>query len=128
MYIAQNAPYGQINTTAKKIRSGTENGQVSSSTATAMIPIPQLDADFSTTGYIMPTFTNTLIGMGPICDANCTVVFRKEDVTVMSPQGKPILQGWREKKLPRLCRFALSPDKIEEKKIHNNKPDRPGSK
>ena len=54
--------------------------------------------------------------MGTICDANFTVVFRKEDVTVMSPQGKPILQGWIEKKLPRLWRFALSSDDREEKK------------
>ena len=37
-------------------------------------------------------------------------------VTVMSPQGKPILQGWREKKLPRLWSFSLSPDKREERK------------
>ena len=63
----------------------------------------------------MPTFKNTLIGVGPICDANCTVVFNKEDVTLLSPQGKPILQGWREYKLPRLWIFALSPDKIKER-------------
>ena len=43
-------------------------------------------------------------------------MFRKEDVTVMSPEGKPILRGWREKKLPRLWRFALIPDEREERK------------
>ena len=80
-----------------------------------MLRIPKLDADFPTTGYIMPTFTNTLIGVRPICDTNCTVVFSKEDVTVIPPEGKPILQGWIEKKLPRLWRFALSPDEREEK-------------
>ena len=63
----------------------------------------------------MPTFTNTLIGVGPICDANCTVVLKKEDVTVLSPEGKPILQGWREDKLPRLRKFALSPDERKER-------------
>ena len=84
-----------MNTKEKQIRVGTVNGQIASSTATATLLIPQLDADLHTTGYIMPTFTNTLIGVGPICGANCTVVFRKEDVTVLSPQGKPILQGWR---------------------------------
>ena len=115
MYIAPNAPYGEMNTTEKQIRVGTANGQVASSIATATLPIPQLNADFPTKGYIMPTFTNTLIGVGPICDANCTVVFRKEDVTVLSPQGKPILQGWRENKLPRLWQFALSPDERKEK-------------
>ena len=62
--------------------------------------VPQLNADFPTKGYIMPTFTNTLIGLGPIFDANCTVLFRKEGATVLSPQGKPILQGWREDNPP----------------------------
>ena len=57
----------------------------------------------------MPSFTNTLIGAGPICDAYCTVVFTKKDVTVISPKGKAILTGWREKNLPRLWRFALKP-------------------
>ena len=57
----------------------------------------------------MPSFTNTLIGVVPICDADCTVVFIKKDVTVLSPKGKAILIGWREKKLPRLWRFALKP-------------------
>ena len=77
LYIATNAPYGKLKTTAKKIRVGTANGQVETSTATDTLPIPQLATDFPTTGYIMHTFTNTLIGVGPICDANCTVVFRK---------------------------------------------------
>ena len=95
MYIAPNTQYGQMDTTANKILLGTVNGQVEISTATATVPIPQLYADFPTTGYIMPTFTNTLIGVGPICDVNCTVVFMEEDVTVMSPGSNPILQGWR---------------------------------
>ena len=116
LYIAPNAPYDKLNTTAKKIRVGTANGQVEISTANATLPIPQLAAELPTTGYIMPTFTNKLIGFGPICDANCTVVFRKEDVTVMSQDGKPILQGWREKELPRLWRFALRPNEREEQK------------
>ena len=74
----------------------------------------------------MPTFTNTLIGVLPICDTDCTVVFKKENVTVLSPKGEPILQGWREDKLPFLWRFALSPDK-KQKGIYTttsqNKPE-----
>ena len=96
-----------MNTTGKHIRLGTANGQVANSTAMATLPITQVKADFPTKGYIIPTFTNTLIGVGPICDADFTVVFNKEDVTVLSPKGKPILQGWREDKLPRLWRVAL---------------------
>ena len=94
LYIAPNVPYGKLNMTAKNIRVGTANGQVAISTSHATLPIQQLAEDFPTTGYIMLTFKNTLIGVGPICDANCTVVFRKEYVTVMSPDGKPILQRW----------------------------------
>ena len=63
----------------------------------------------------MPAFTNTLIGVGPICDADLTVAFKKEDVTVLSPKGEPILQGWREEKLPRLWRVALSSNKKNRK-------------
>ena len=74
-----------MDTTGKKIRVGT------ATTATATLSIPQLNADFPTKGYIMSTLTKTLIGVEPICDANCTVVFKKEDVTVLSPQGKPVI-------------------------------------
>ena len=116
MYISPNAPYGEMDTTEKQIRVGTANGQVASSIVTATLPIPQLNADFPTKGYIMTTLTNTLIGLGPIFDANCIVVFRKEDVTVLSPQVKPILQGWREDKLPRLWRFAVCPNERKEKR------------
>ena len=136
MYIAPNAPYEKMDKTEKPIRVGTSNGQVASSTATATPSIPQVNADFPTNGYIMRTFTNTLIGVGPICDANCTLVFKKEDVTVLSPQGKPILQGWREDKLPCLRRFTLIPDrkkgrlsttKSQKKQEANNDYDLPST-
>ena len=57
----------------------------------------------------MPSFTNRLIGAGPICDAYFTFVFTKKEVTVISPKGKKIITGWKEKKLLRLWRFALKP-------------------
>ena len=100
LYIAPNSQHGPIDTSAATIKVGTDNGQVATSTEKATLPIPQLAADLPTTGNIMPDFTTTLICVGPICDANCTVVFKKQYVTVISPEGKPILQGWREKKLP----------------------------
>ena len=65
----------KMDITGKQIRVGTSNGQVENSTAMVTLLIPQVNAEFPTKGYIMPTFTNTLIGVGPICDANCTVVF-----------------------------------------------------
>ena len=68
-----------------------------------------MEADFPTTGYIVPSFTNTLIGVGPICDTDCAVIFTKKDVTVLSPKVKAIITGWREKKMPRLWHFTLKP-------------------
>ena len=109
LYIAPSAPHGLPDTSASKISVGTENGQVEKLSTTAILKITQLKSDFPTTGYIIPSFTNTLVGVGPICDAGCTVVFTKQDVTIFSPKGKPILTGWRENKLPRLWLFALKP-------------------
>ena len=95
LYIARNAPHGLLDTSLPTIHVGTCNGQVAKTAAKATLPIPHLAADFPITGYIMLAFTNTLIGVGPICDVNCTVVFKKKDITVLSPEGKPILQEWR---------------------------------
>ena len=41
LYIAPNAPHGQLNKTASKIRVGTANGQVAISTSASAAPIPQ---------------------------------------------------------------------------------------
>ena len=57
----------------------------------------------------MPSFTNTLIGVGPICDADFKVLFTKKDVVVISVEVKNILTGRREKNLPKLWRFDLKP-------------------
>ena len=83
LYTAPSATHGPPNTSAATISVGTENGQVEKPSAKATLTIPQLSEDFPATGYIMPYFTNTLIGVGPICDAECTVVFTKKDVTVL---------------------------------------------
>ena len=44
LYIAPNAPYGQMDTTTKKIRVGTANGQVAISTSKSTLPIQHLAA------------------------------------------------------------------------------------
>jgi len=59
----------------------------------------------------MPTFKHTLIGIGPICDTDCQVLFSKAEVTVFGPDGSPILRGWRDDAGAKLWRFALRPDK-----------------
>ena len=62
-------------------------------------------------GLIIPKFTNTLIGVGHIYDAECTVLFTKQDVTAFLPTDEPILRGWRKKVMPKLRRFDLRPSK-----------------
>ena len=109
LYIAPHAPHGPINTKARKIHVGTANGQVVPSSATATLPMPQQGHNIPCEGHIMPTFTNTLVGIGPICDAGCTVTFASKDETVYLVRGLPIITGWRGKHMPKMWRFALSP-------------------
>ena len=57
----------------------------------------------------MSGFRHTLIGVGPICDTDCTVTFTRESLIVCDTQGTPVLTGWREAPGPQLWRIALQP-------------------
>ena len=69
-----------------------------------------MPANFPVTGHIMPGFRHTLIGVGLLCDADCTVTFTSAAVVVRYLHGNPVLTGWIEQSGPRLCRIALKPD------------------
>ena len=58
----------------------------------------------------MPGFQENLIGIGPICDADYSVTFTKDAVSIYSPNGNRVLMGWREKEGPRLWRMSLLPE------------------
>ena len=103
------APHVSPDTSASKISVVTADGRVEKLPATAILPIPQLASYFPTTVFIIPSFANTLVGVRLICDADCTLVFTKQDVTVFSLKVKPILTCWKENKLPRLWLLALKP-------------------
>ena len=68
----------------------------------------------------MPGFPHTLIGVGPLCDANCKVTFIQEAVIERNKQCKDILTGWHESTGPRLCRIALQPGQSNIPTIPNN--------
>ena len=57
----------------------------------------------------MTGFRHTLIGVGPICDTDCTVTFTGEAVIVQNQQGTPVLTGWHDASGSRLWRIALQP-------------------
>ena len=59
----------------------------------------------------MSGFCRTLIGVGPLCGADCTVTFTHEAVTVQDQQGTSVLTGWCEASGPRLWKIALQPGK-----------------
>ena len=57
----------------------------------------------------MPGFRHTLICVGPICDADCTVTFTRAAVIVRYARGIPVLTGWRKHSGTRLWRISLQP-------------------
>ena len=57
----------------------------------------------------MPGFCHTLIGVGPIYYAYCTVKFTRESVIVRYQQGTPVLTGWSEDSGSILWRISLQP-------------------
>ena len=58
-------------------------------------------------GHIMPSFPHTLIDLGPFADLGCAIMFTKTAVTIVGPNGRCILKGWRKRDSPRLWRFPL---------------------
>ena len=99
-----------IDRTAPKVTVGTATGQTHLSTGTGKLNLPKLPDNFPVTGHIMPGFRHTLIIVGPLCDADCTVTFTSADVVVRDPHGNLVLTGWQEQSGPRLWRIALQPE------------------
>ena len=106
IYLTPNAPVINIDTSAPKVRVGTATGAPQLSAGTGEVNLSQLPAECRT-GQIMPTFAHNLMGIGPLCDANCKVLFTADDVTVYDRHSKPILRGWRETDGAKLWRFSL---------------------
>ena len=57
----------------------------------------------------MPNFHHNLMGIGPLCDHGCRVVFEQTKVTVFSKDSTELLRGWRETTGSKLWRFSLRP-------------------
>ena len=85
-----------IDRAAPKVTVSMATGQTQLSTGTGELNLPKLPANFPVTGHTMPGFRHTLIGVGPLCDADCTVTFTSAAVVVRDMHGNPVLTGWRE--------------------------------
>ena len=100
-----------IDRSTPKVTVGTDTGQTQSSTGTGELNLPKLPYDLPVTGHIMPRFKHTLIGVGPLCDSDCTVTFTRAAVMFRDAEGSPVLTDWRKKSGPCLWRMALQPGK-----------------
>ena len=60
-----------------------------------------------------------LVGVGPMCDANCTVIFKKHVVIIYIPTDTPIITGWSEKTGPCLCRISIMPNPVNMPTLQN---------
>ena len=93
IHFAPDAPVHHKDPQAPPITVGTASGQVQRSSGSASLDLPQLPGAFLRTGHIMPGFQHTLIGVGPICDANFSVLFNPVSVKIFEPTGRLILSG-----------------------------------
>ena len=69
------------------VKVGTATVQTQQSTVTGNLNLPQLPSGLPITGQIIPGFRHTLIGVGPLCDEDCTVTFTREALIVQDIQG-----------------------------------------
>jgi hypothetical protein len=61
------------------------------------------------TGHVMPGFTNNLISLGKLCDADCTAHLDKHLLIVNDKDGNQVLCGKREPHGARLWRVDITP-------------------
>ena len=106
-YFMPTAPVADINHTAPSTTVRTATGQHTSSSATAHLTLPCLPTA-ARLGHVMPGFTNNLISIGKLCDADCSAYFNKTAVTIFNCDGLPILHGYRETTGARLWRFNIT--------------------
>ena len=107
IYFSADDPIVNVDLSDPKVKVGTATGQSQQSTGTWDLNLPQIPSGFPITGHIMPGFCHTLIGVGPLCDADCTVTLTRAAVKVRDARGTPVLTGQRKNSGPRLWIIAL---------------------
>jgi hypothetical protein len=93
-YFGPDAPVSNYNATAPTIEVHVANSTPVQSIASAKLAsVPNLHAS-SQVGHIMPGFN--LIGLAPLVDMGCQVIFTQMLVIAFDANSKAILIGWRE--------------------------------
>ena len=111
-YFTPGAPLLHVNTAAPSTTIRTATGEAKSSTATAVLTIPSIPTLAARTGHIIPGFTNNLISLGKLCDADCTAYLDKTSLHVTDKNGNKVFHGTREPTGARLWRVNITPPTI----------------
>ena len=109
LYFSKNAPVINFDLTATTVTVGTASCQPHQSSGAADLGLPNLPTCFPLSGKVVPSFKHTLIGLGPMWNANCKVFFTKGEVIIYDPTNSPILAGWQETEGARLWYIYLTP-------------------
>ena len=92
-YFAPRAPVANLNPRAPTVGVRLANGRPERSVASATLTsVPSLPPA-AMQGHVMPSFPDTLIGLGPFADLGCQIVFTKTAVSIIHPDGHSILEG-----------------------------------
>jgi hypothetical protein len=90
------APVSNYDATAPTIEVQVANDTPVRSIASAKLAsVPDLPAA-SQVEHVMPGFPHNLIGLAPLVDASCRVIFTQMMVIAFDANNKVILIGWRE--------------------------------
>jgi hypothetical protein len=96
IYFGKHAPVDHCNTSASSIRVGIADGTIACSSASAQLKLKKIPPS-AHQGNIMPTFSRTLVGISPLCNADLTVTFTKHlgwEFRFSVPiSGTPIVSG-----------------------------------
>ena len=107
IYLIPKAPCANINPTTLQVVVGIDGGPPHSSSASCNvnIPIPV------TKIHLMSNFLHNMMGIGPLCDHGCCVLFEKKSATPPPKDDTIILRVWRESSGPS-CGGSPSAPKI----------------
>ena len=105
-YFTPGAPVTDLNPKAPTVGVRVANGRPKRSVASATLASAPSLPPAAMQGHVMPSFSHTLIGLGPFANLGCQIIFTKTAVSVIHPDGHTILQGWWEQDGPGLCKLV----------------------
>ena len=106
IYLTLKAPCANINPAALQVVVGTVGGPPHRYSASYDVNITMP----VTKVHIMPNFHHNMMGIGPLCDNCCRVLFEKNMLLFFTKDDTIILYGWHEPSRAKLWKFSLRPE------------------